>query len=256
LLCGVSNTPGRVIHHPLEGLFVVGVEHQAQVGDHILDFLALVKGKPTIYPVGQVTLAQGLLKNAGLCVGTVKYDKIVEGIVGAEVHFLDPVGNDETLLDVRISAQHLDALPHVVLGIDRFVYLSFILGNQAIGCVDNGLGGTVILLQLEQAAFRIIFFEFEDVVNIGTPERIDALGIIAHHTYPVVFLGQLLDDEVLGKVGVLVFIDQNKPEAVLIGSQHLRMIPEQDVGHQQDVIEIHGGCQATPLGVTLVDFLE
>lgn len=57
-------------------------------------------------------------------------------------------------------------------------YLPLVLFYQAVGRADNGLGGTVILLQLEDLRIGIYFRKIENIVNIGTTEGVDTLCII------------------------------------------------------------------------------
>ena len=53
--------------------------------------------------------------------------------------------------------------------------------------------------------------------------------------------GQLLDQHVLGAVGVLVLVDQHVAEALLIAGEHIGEGAEQLDGHHQEIIEVHGG---------------
>ena len=69
-----------------------------------------------------------------------------------------------------------------------------------------------------------------------------------------VSLAKPLHDQVLGEVRILILIHQYIPEEVPVFLQDGRMIPEQDIGLQQQVVEIHRSrLQATAL-VTFVDF--
>ena len=69
-----------------------------------------------------------------------------------------------------------------------------------------------------------------------------------------VSLAKPLHDQVLGEVRILILIHQYIPEEVPVFLQDGRMIPEHDIGLQQQVVEIHRSrLQATAL-VTFVDF--
>ena len=92
---------------------------------------------------------------------------------------------------------------------------------RLFGRADNGLGGTVILLQLEDLRIGIYFRKVENIVNIGTTEGVDTLCIIPHHTDMLMVLGKLQHNAVLCKIGILILIYQNVTELVLITRQHL-----------------------------------
>ena len=62
-------------------------------------------------------------------------------------------------------------------------------------------------------------------------------------------LREAADDDVLGVVGVLVLVDQNVLEQLLIARQHVGAVAQQEVGLQQQVVEIH---RAVLLGATAV----
>ena len=66
-------------------------------------------------------------------------------------------------------------------------------------------------------------------------------------------LREPVNDDVLGIVGILVFVDKDvvKPGAVLF--EHSGKIAEQDVDVHQQVIEIHGIGLETPCGIMPVD---
>ena len=46
-------------------------------------------------------------------------------------------------------------------------------------------------------------------------------------------------DQVLGVIGILIFVDQDIIEFLLIFGQNVREITEQDIGLQQKIVEIH-----------------
>ena len=64
---------------------------------------------------------------------------------------------------------------------------------------------------------------------------------------------KLLDDEMLGTVGVLILIDQHIAEILLVEFKHIGMVAEEDVGIDQQVVEVHGSCLETAVPVVPVD---
>ena len=129
-----------------------------------------------------------------------------------------------------------------------FRYLGGVLPDQAVGRIDDILGRTVVPLQLEDLATRIELLELKDIVDIGSAERIDTLCVVAHHTQVTAPFAQTFHNQMLGEVGILILVHQYILEIIAIFFQHVRMIPEQQVRLQQQVIEIHrSGLLATVL---------
>ena len=172
------------------------------------------------------------------------------------MHLVDSGCYGVALLIIGVRGENTHLVARLLLGIDRFGYLTCILVDQAIGSVHDILGGTVIPFQLEDTATGIKILELQDIIYISASEGIDALGVIPYHADMAVSLAKPLHDQVLGEVRILILIHQYIPEEVPVFLQDGRMIPEQDIGLQQQVVEIHRSrLQATAL-VTFVDFPE
>ena len=114
-----------------------------------------------------------------------------------------------------------------------------VIANHTVGGSDNGLCGAIVLLQFHNLGPTEYFFELQDVINIGTTESIDALGIIAHHTDTRLWAGQEADDLVLHVVRILILIHENMRVPLQIAFAHLGMVIEQEEGFEQEVVEIH-----------------
>ena len=128
--------------------------------------------------------------------------------------------------------------------------------NQTVCRIYNILCRTVITLQFKDTASRILIFELQDIVDIGTTERIDTLRIIPYHTDAAMLLTKSLDYQVLRKVRVLILINQHELEETAVFLQHLRMVTEQDICLKQQIIEVHGtGLLATVL-IPFIDFTQ
>ena len=87
-------------------------------------------------------------------------------------------------------------------------------------------------------------------------ERIDALGIIAHHTHLLVLVGELEHDAVLGIVGVLILVHQHIAELRGILQTDVGMVLEQEEGMHQQVVEVHGIALPAALPITAVDVAD
>jgi len=119
-------------------------------------------------------------------------------------HFENLIGDLEALFFVRKGFQYLDFFSFFVFGKDPFGDLFFVFVYDAVGGIDDRGRGTVILLQFEDFIVGIVVSEIQDVFNPGTPERIDALGIVTYNTDVAVDFRQFFDNQILGVVCVLV----------------------------------------------------
>ena len=59
----------RVIDDAHEGFLVQGVYGQSQIGDDVLDFLALEECQVAVDAIGYAKRAEGFLERSALCVG-------------------------------------------------------------------------------------------------------------------------------------------------------------------------------------------
>ena len=79
----------------------------------------------------------------------------------------------------------------------------------------------------------------DDVAQVGAPEAVHALVVIADDRDLLVLGGERQGDLVLRHVGVLVLVDQHVLEPLLVVRQHVGVGAEQlDRLHQQ-IVEVH-----------------
>ena len=83
-----------------------------------------------------------------------------------------------------------------------------------VGKGQDGQRAAVVLLQVDEFGPRKISWEIHDVAKIGSPERVDALGVVSHHHDIIVRGSQKADDLGLKAIGVLVFVHQDITVAV------------------------------------------
>ena len=136
--------------------------------------------------------------------------------------------------------------------------------DHRVGRRQDRLCGAVVLLQQDRACTREVVAEVEDVADGGTAERVDRLvGIADHHqltggdAWHVIgqsvvrpqVAAELLDQQVLGVVGVLVFVNQHLPESASVGLAHLRVLLEQLDGLHDQIVEIERVRGPKPLVV-------
>ena len=87
---------------------------------------------------------------------------------------LDPahdLGNDPPAFFLLVEAlqqkQPVSFLPGRDAGLWNTVR---VLGNQRVGCIDDVSCRTVVCLQAEELAIRVVFLEIEDVLDLGPSE--------------------------------------------------------------------------------------
>ena len=152
---------------------------------------------------------------------------------------LDPACHDVRLVHFTVGTTDLDGLPDAVLAEDVLAYLSFVVMDKAIGRAHDILRRTIVLFQLEESRSLIHLLEIKNIVDIGTTKAVDALCVVAHHTDTLSLPSEQPDNLMLGIVGVLILIDENKLETFLILPPHLLILVQQEPGVEQEIVEIH-----------------
>ena len=100
---------------------------------------------------------------------------------------------------------------------------------------------------------RIVLLEIQDILDLGPAECIDGLGIVTDHTKVLMELAQFLENQILGEVGVLVLVHHYVSETPGNRFKSSRIIPQQDIHIQKDIIKVHHSGLPAFLGIELVD---
>ena len=152
---------------------------------------------------------------------------------------LDVLCHDDRFLFVRISRFQLQALSMFIFREDILRDLSFVSTDQGVGCLYDQLRRTVVLFQFEESGILILRLEIENVIDIGTTERVDTLGIITHDTHFLALFRQLINNSLLGIVGVLILINQYELELLDIFLSDILVVLEQHPSLNQQIVEVH-----------------
>ena len=216
----------------------------------------MVERHTSVDAVGYIALAQSFFQYTGLCVRTVEDSEVVVITVSREAHFGNTVRDDKAFFEIGIGTYYLYFVSLFFFGEYLFGYLLLVLGDEAVGRIDDILCGTVVSFEFEYFQSRVLFTQSEYIVDIRSPERVNALGIVAHHADVVVVFSQLADNEVLGEIGILILVYQDVGEQVAIVLQHVGVIPEKYIGIEQQVVEIHCPRHETALSVDTVYFVN
>ena len=249
----IADTPRRVIDDPLEGLVVAGVDNQPNIGQQILDLLVVVERIALVNTIGYSFAAQRVFERLGLVVGAVQ-NRCLGPLIARSPHLVAQVADHHFgLLAVGIGSEHADLFAHIPFRKALLLHAFRITFDHRIGRLDDRARRAVILLQLEDHRVGEILLERKDVLDLGPPERIDRLGVVAHHADLRMELRQAPDDDVLGIVGILVLIDQDVFELLLVAGRHVGTVSQQDIGLQQQVVEIH---RPVPLAAGAIDVVD
>ena len=184
-------------------------------------------------------LAQRLLEDTRLRIGAVEYGKVVVAESLATLELGYALCHNLALFHIGVCLYHLQWCTHIATRVHLLVYLLAVLLYQTVGRSHDHLCGAVVLLQLEHACPCILAGKPEDIVDIGSPERVDALRIVAHHAYMLIVACELPHDAVLCIVGILILVYQHVGKLRGILCQHLGMILKQQVGIQQYIVKVH-----------------
>ena len=236
---GLANAPFGLIDDAAEPQAVIGVIQHRQIGQNILDLLAVEELEAADDAVRDPLPDEHLLQGAGKGVHPVQ-DGMVTVFGAFFVVFADG-GGDEVglpLLIGRLVVQHL--LSPAVLGPQGLALALAVAADDGIGSIQNGAGAAVVLFQADDLGLAELLLKREDVFDGGAPELVDALVVIADHTKIAMGSGQQADQQILGVVGILVLIHHDVPVAALVLLQHLRELLEQPDRQQDDVIKIQG----------------
>ena len=98
--------------------------------------------------------------------------------------------------------------------------------------------GTVILFEADNFGFGKIFFEFENVANVGAAPGINRLVFIADRADVVPLTGKHAHEFVLRTVRILIFVDEKILEATIVVFAHRRRGLQQAHRFEQQIVKI------------------
>ena len=118
------------------------------------------------------------------------------------------------------------------------------------------LGGAVILLQADDPGILVLLFKIQDILDIGPPEAVDGLIVIAHHAEVPTAPRQQACEQILQMVCVLILVHQHVAELFLVIVQHLRLLLQQRYSVVDDVIKVQRVGRAEFLLIGGVNFSD
>src|SRR5689334_1569083 len=106
--------------------------------------------------------------------------------------------------------------------------------------IQNNLRGAIVLLQQNDLGLWIIFAELHHIAIVRAAKGINGLIFIADHKDIILRSGKLIDQKVLGGVGILKFIDQQIFIVALIFLADFGVIAEQNGSIHQQIVKVAG----------------
>ena len=111
--------------------------------------------------------------------------------------------------------EQFDFFTFWIRGKKRLFHLIRIIFDDAVGSFDDHFGRSVILLEIDDFCFGVVFFKRKDILDIGSSPAIDTLPVITDDTEIFRFGGKYTDGFILQCIGILVFIDHKIFESTL-----------------------------------------
>ena len=198
-------------------------------------------------------IAKSLFKHAALRIGAIEQSHIfiAHSLTAHQPTYF--TGHLLSLILVAMCGENTKFLSHFFLRIYCFFNLIGITSDDAVGCIHNVLRRTIVALQLYNTGTGILCGKLQNVVDVRTTKSIDALRIISHHTNGRIRTGELPNDGMLCRIGVLILIHQDILKALAIMFTHLRLLAKQEISVEQQIIEIHGVGLVATLAIGCID---
>ncbi len=226
----VDDAPGRHL--------VVGIGQDADEGQDVLDLPPVVELGPAHHLVGDAAELHGRLERQALCVGAVEDGAVAPRQALRRVEAQDLAGDPGRLVALVLGPVTRDRVTRVADGEELLGLAAEVVGDDGVGRIEDRLGRAEVLLEHDGGHVGEGPLELQDVADVGAAPAVDRLVGVAHDADVAVRLAQQLDDLVLRVVGVLELVDQDVPEALLVGGAHV-VVGLQQVGrHHEQVVEV------------------
>src|SRR5690625_1794821 len=249
---------------------VIGVRDRPQVGEGVLDLFAFIEAGAADHPVGQAAADEHLFQRPRLGVGAVEDGDVFRLGVTVVDKPIDLLADVPGFVVLGVRDVPGERCARAEVGPEVLRRATFVAFDDRVRGGKDVLGGAVVLLEQDRARLGIVLFELDDVPDRRAAEGVDRLVRIPHdrefrrwerrRLVPVrrvlaalpALAGVLVADEfahehVLGVVGVLIFVDEDVPEAPSIMLRDVREGLEHRHGHHDDVVEVQRVGLAQPL---------
>ena len=244
----------RRVDDPFERQIIGARLDEAEIGERIADFGALIETEPADDPVRHADCDKTILELARLELRAHEDRGAVERHAAA-LERLQLLADPSRLLGPVPHADDAQLVAGFEVGPQRLAEAARILRDQRRRGGKNLRRRTIILFEADHGRAGEILFEAQDVRNLGAAPRIDRLVVVADAANVLPLLRKQAEPEILAGVGVLIFVDEDIFEAVLILREYVA-VGLQDYQHvEQKVAEIAGVERLQPRLIERVEML-
>src|SRR5262245_13277023 len=208
-------------------LEVVGrIERDLKVGDRIADLLALVKARTADHAIGQPQGHKPVLEGAHLERGAHQDGDLVETPSRLALA-LDLLADGARFLLVVPHPADPDPLAHGTVGEQGLAQPRLVVADEMRCRRQDVAGGAVVALEPDHLGARKVELEAQNVVDLRPAPAVDRLVVVADAAdIGGIAAGQQPEPQILGDVGVLIFVDQDVAQALPVGREHVGMLTQ------------------------------
>ena len=240
----VAQPPRRDVGNAQQADVVVRVEQGLEVSQEIADLAPVEEALAANEVIAHAGLAQGGFQRAGLGVGAEEDRLVGPGRALSQPRIFDLLGDGPRLLLVVGKGVQRDLRAVALLGPELLAATADVVLDDRVGRVEDGVGGAVVLLELDDLGLREMLLHVEQVGDLRAAPAVDALVVIADDAEVAMLAGEGLDELELRGIGVLVFIHHHVTVFGAAGLQRLGMLFEEPEREQDQIVEIHGIASA------------
>ena len=227
------------IHDAAKRNLVARIGADAQVGDRILDLLAVVERGAARDRRRDHAAAQRVLDHARERVHAVEHRHRPPRHAFARA-LLEELGDLVGLLVLVVRLQDAHGKPVSKPRREVLVLAATVVRDQAGGRRDDVRGRSEVLAERDDLRSREVLLELEDVRDVRAAPAVDRLVRVAHDEDVARLRGKRCRDHELRVVRVLVLVDEHPLVPRLQRPEHLGVVLQQERDLQQQIIEIHG----------------
>ncbi len=175
---GIAEPALGHVDDALEGEVVGRRIDDAQIGQRVADFGALVEARAADHAIGQAERDKAVFELAHLIGGAHQDRDLVQLLAGA-LQLLDLLADAARFLFRIPGAGDGDLLAVDVLGAQRLAEPAFIMRDEVGGGGEDMAGRAVVALQANDLRAGEIVLEAQDVVDLRAAPAIDRLVVVA-----------------------------------------------------------------------------
>ena len=154
---------------------VFRVIEQAQVGQDVFDFLAVIELGTADHGIGNGIAHELFFEDTGLGVGPEEDGHVAIRFVADFMAVVDDAGDIIGFVVFRLSLVMDNLVPRRVLCPQGLLGPAFVIVDDGIGRMEDSLRRAVVLFQFDRRRIGIVPREVDDVADIGTAPGVNTL---------------------------------------------------------------------------------